>query len=185
MNAASFANDDDVPEVIGGTGAYLADNDAATEDGTTTLAAALPASGAVELVLAFQIDSAEVTDDDTIDFRIVEADDTPLDTYTQTFTATVTGAAGGAASGSGSGTTPAITASGTAEAEAAAAGAIDSTGRDGIRRCRHRGGRRRGWDGPSGHGSRLGWCRGGCGRVWHNRIGNSGRSRRSGSRRCW
>ena len=82
--AASFANNDDVPQVIGGSGTYASNNDAATEDGTTTLAAAFPAGGAIEYVLSFQLRSADVSNGQTGLMRLVLDTGTALDTYTQT-----------------------------------------------------------------------------------------------------
>jgi hypothetical protein len=73
--ASSFANDDDVPGVIGSVS--LADNNAATEDGTTTLAANFPAGGNLEFVLAFQrLDSGP------IQIRLEIGDGTAFTTYT-------------------------------------------------------------------------------------------------------
>ena len=40
--ATGFANNDDVPEVLGGASTYASNNDAATEDGTSTLPRASP-----------------------------------------------------------------------------------------------------------------------------------------------
>ena len=182
--ASAFDTGDDVAETITGSGSFMSNNDAASETGSITLPAGFVAGGAINALFGIEIVSGDVDDEDALEFRVEQTDGTDLEAYTETAGATVSKAAAGS-SGSGSGTTPAITASGTAEAEAAATGAINSHRRDGIRRCRHRGGRRRGWDGPGGHGSGLGWYRGRCCRVWHNRVGNSGRSRRSGSRRCW
>ena len=81
---AAFANNDDVPQVLGGGQTYVTNNDAASEDGTTTLPAAFAGSGAIEFVLAFQIVGADVADEDDIELRIVQDDGTVLDTYTQT-----------------------------------------------------------------------------------------------------
>jgi trimeric autotransporter adhesin len=82
--ASSFANNDDVPELLGGTGSYITNNDAASEDGSFSLPAPISGNAAVEPVLAFQITSAG-----TFDFKIVKGDGTDLDSYSQTFTATV------------------------------------------------------------------------------------------------
>jgi hypothetical protein len=87
--AASFANDDDVPEVLGGSGPYASNNDAATEDGTTTLAAAFPAGGSIEFVLAFQLRSVDVSNGQTGQIRLELGDGTDLDAYTNTFQYTV------------------------------------------------------------------------------------------------
>ena len=182
--AAAFDTGDDVAETITGSGSFMSNNDAASETGSITLPAGFVAVGAINALFGVQVVSGDVDDEDALEFRVEQTDGTDLEAYTETAGATVSKAAAGS-SGSGSGTTPAIIASGTAEAEAAAAGSINSTAATASGAAGTEVGRRRGWDGPSGHGSRLGWCRGRCCRVWHNRVGNSGRSRRSGSRRCW
>jgi hypothetical protein len=73
--ATTYANDDDVPGVLGSVS--LSDNNAATEDGTTTLAANFPASGNLEFVLAFQrLDSGP------IQIRLELGDGTAFGSYT-------------------------------------------------------------------------------------------------------
>lgn len=77
--AADFANDEDVPNVLGNATGYVTDNNAATEDGTISLTAALPANGVFESVLAFQrLDSGP------IQIRLELNDGTAFTTYTNT-----------------------------------------------------------------------------------------------------
>lgn len=102
-----FANGDDIPEFLGGSGTYVTNNNAALESsGAATLGADLDAGEAFELELSFQVRGADVDDDDTIQLRIVYSDGTALDTYTNTPTITAVESGGasaavGAASGAG------------------------------------------------------------------------------------
>ena len=91
--AASFADGDDVPQLLGTDVGYVVDNNAASEDGTITLPAAL--TGSVEFVLAFQVIGAAVADEDAIQLRLELGDGTDLDTYTQTPSITVEKVAAG------------------------------------------------------------------------------------------
>jgi hypothetical protein len=87
---SDFANGDDVPEYIGGSGTYTSDNNAALEStGALTLAANLAADYSFEGHLNFQIVSGDVDVDDTIQLRVVYGDGTVLDYYTDTPTITV------------------------------------------------------------------------------------------------
>lgn len=89
VNAATFADGDDVTEVITGSGTYITNNDAASEDGTPTLPAGFAEDGATEFVLGFQIVGADVADNDGILLRLELSGGTDLDTYTNTATLTV------------------------------------------------------------------------------------------------
>jgi hypothetical protein len=95
--AQGFNDGDDVPQVLGGSGTYLTNNDAASEDGTPTLPVAFPTGGAVEPVLSFQIVGADVADEDAIQLRLQVFEDpqwVDLDTYTNTPSITVNKATG-------------------------------------------------------------------------------------------
>jgi hypothetical protein len=93
--SGDFADGDDVPQLITG-GAYQSDNNAAEEStGAFTLPAGLAGSTSVESEIALEVISADVANTDTLEFRIVQADNTPLDAYSQTPSMTIskTGAA--------------------------------------------------------------------------------------------
>lgn len=88
---ATFANDDDVPELFGGAETYVTNNNAASEDGTFSLPAGMPADSAFEAVLAFQLDSANVSDEQTgliklQVFRNAQWEDLDTDTQIASYT---------------------------------------------------------------------------------------------------
>jgi hypothetical protein len=79
---SDFANGDDVPEYITGSGTYVTNNNAALDTaGSLTLAAVLGAGYSFESHLNFRIVSGDVVDGDIIYLRIVEEDGTALDSY--------------------------------------------------------------------------------------------------------
>jgi len=92
---AAYLNNDDISEILSGSGTYVANNNAASEDGTFSLAADLVTDTAFVAALSFQIDSTNVANGETGTIRLELNDGTDLDTYTQTFTYTVVEAAGG------------------------------------------------------------------------------------------
>jgi hypothetical protein len=88
--AVNFANDDDVPAHLGaGDASYVTDNNAATEDGTTTLPANFGAGKVIDFVLAFRLVKADVVNAKTLVIRPTLGDNTLLGTYTNTFTGTI------------------------------------------------------------------------------------------------
>lgn len=89
--AVTFLNDADVPETLTGSGTYVTNNDAASEDGTTTLPANFPADGAVEFVLSFSIqtDAPGLANGQTGQIRLAQTGGVALDSYTETFDYTV------------------------------------------------------------------------------------------------
>jgi hypothetical protein len=86
---AAFVDLTDCAEIITGTGTYITDNNALSEDGTFTLTSAMQDAQAFNAVLAFQIVGADVSDAQTGTITIELNSGTRLDTYTQTFTYTV------------------------------------------------------------------------------------------------
>ena len=88
VNAVTFANDDDVTELIGGSGSYKTNNDAASEDGTVTLPSSLGAVESAEFVLAFQLLGVDIANLETGQIRLELADGTPFDSYDNDFTYT-------------------------------------------------------------------------------------------------
>jgi hypothetical protein len=120
---ADYADGDDVAEFIGGTGAYVSNNNAACDnDAAFTLPAALSADQAFECHFTFQVVGADVSDEDTIQLRIVESDGTVLDAYTDTPTITVNAGAG-EKTASGTPAAQSATAAGTAERVVTSSGA--------------------------------------------------------------
>jgi hypothetical protein len=79
---SDFADEDDVPQLITG-GTYQTNNDAADETGGFTLPSALGGDVSFESEIALELIAADLTNGDTLQFRIVELDETLLDTYTQ------------------------------------------------------------------------------------------------------
>lgn len=85
-----FADGDDVPQIIT-SGTYQSDNNAAEEStGAFTLTAGLAASTKFETEIALEFISADLADNDSLDFRVTQSDGTVLDTYTNTANATIT-----------------------------------------------------------------------------------------------
>lgn len=84
-----YADGDDVPELLTGSGTYLGNNDAADETGAITLPAPLAAASAFECELAFQLVSGDVVPNDTVELRLVLHDGTVLDSYAVMPTITV------------------------------------------------------------------------------------------------
>jgi hypothetical protein len=93
----AFLNDADIGEILTGTGSYIDNNNAGSEDGTFSLAAAMGASTAFNAALAFQIVGADVSNGQTGIIRLEEGDGTDFGTYTQTFQYTVVEGGGPAA----------------------------------------------------------------------------------------
>ena len=80
-----FANGDDVPEYITGSGTYDTDNNAALESaGDFTLGAALAASHSTECHLNFQIPNADVVNGDKVYIRAIYNAGGVLEAYTDT-----------------------------------------------------------------------------------------------------
>jgi hypothetical protein len=80
---AYFADGDDVPQLITG-GAYDTDNHAAEESsGAFTMLTGLAGSTSIESEIALELIADDLANADTLEFYIVEADGTPLDTYTE------------------------------------------------------------------------------------------------------
>lgn len=90
-----FVNGADVLEYITGVGTYVSNNNAALDTtGTLILAAVLGANQSFEGHLNFQIVSGDVSDEDTIQLRVVYEDGTALEGYTDTPTITYTSGGG-------------------------------------------------------------------------------------------
>jgi len=77
--SSNVAQNDDTTSQLGGTGTFITDNDAVTE-GTN---AALPASFAfasgerTEVLIVLALDSAQLSDDDTVDIKLAQENSGP------------------------------------------------------------------------------------------------------------
>lgn len=79
--SSDFADGDDVPQLITG-GSYQTDNNAAEElTGAFTLPAGL-GTASVESEIALEVISADLANTETLEFRILQANDTLFDAYT-------------------------------------------------------------------------------------------------------
>ncbi len=93
FGTAYYGDGDDVPQIIT-SGTYQADNNAAEGNtGAFTLTAGLAVATKFEAEIALEFIAADLSNADTLDFRITQSDATVLDTYTQTARATITAAA--------------------------------------------------------------------------------------------
>lgn len=83
FTSAYYADGDDVPQAISG-GSYVANNNGAEEAaGDFTLGVAIAAGEHAESEVALEVVSADVANNDTLDFRIVLSDGTAFSTYSQ------------------------------------------------------------------------------------------------------
>jgi len=89
FNSTHFADGDDVPQFLS-SGTYVSNNNAAEEStGAFTLGAAIDVDEDVESEIAIELIAADLANNDTLDFRIVEGDGTVFTTYTEVARITV------------------------------------------------------------------------------------------------
>ena len=76
------------------SGTYQTDNNAAEDNtGTFTLTAGLAAGARFETEIALEFIAADLSNDDSLNFRVTQSDATALDTYTNTANITIAKAA--------------------------------------------------------------------------------------------
>jgi hypothetical protein len=82
---ADYADGDDVPEYLRGSGSYISNNNAALEsDGALTLAATMGGATAFELHTTLELVGADVADEDEVELRVIKGTGSALDTYSVT-----------------------------------------------------------------------------------------------------
>ncbi|MDJ0950954.1 MAG: hypothetical protein QNJ94_18740 [Alphaproteobacteria bacterium] len=86
-----FADGDDCDESLLGAGTLITNNNGAEEStGVMTMGANFSGSSEIECELSFELVSADLANNDTIDIRLEENDGTDFDTYTETPRITIT-----------------------------------------------------------------------------------------------